>query len=85
MCGCVNKKKSHHNNLLDVAGATLLRISLIIYNGSELTATMTATFHANLTEVTNARSGGQWVRTVAKVSKHLYLPKYSGKNTILIA
>lgn len=50
------KLYGHHNNLLDVAGATLLRMSLMMYKGRELTATMTATFQAKRRDVTNARS-----------------------------
>ena len=34
-------------SLLEAAGATFLFIALIIYKGSALIATMTATFHAN--------------------------------------
>ena len=45
-----------YNNLLEVAGATLLRMSLMIYSGRELIATITATFQIKGTDVTKARS-----------------------------
>jgi hypothetical protein len=43
--------------LLDAAGAILLLMSLMMYNGSALMATMTATFHAYGIVTTNERSG----------------------------
>lgn len=43
-------------SLLVAAGATRLRMNLIKYSGKELTATMTATFHAKRPESTNVRS-----------------------------
>jgi hypothetical protein len=44
-------------SLLDAAGAILLLMSLMMYNGSALMATMTATFHAYGIVTTNERSG----------------------------
>lgn len=38
--------KLSQSNLLEAAGATLLRMSLMIYRGKALIATITATFHA---------------------------------------
>ena len=76
-----------YNSLLDAAGATLLRMNLIMYSGNALMATMTATFQANREERTKVRS------TTTRVSfgfnaPCLYgqdVPKYSGRNAILIA
>ena len=47
----------YYNSLLDAAGATLLRMNLIMYSGNALMATMTATFQANREDKTNDRSG----------------------------
>ena len=45
-----------YNSLLDAAGATLLRMNLIMYRGNALIATITATFQANREDNTNDKS-----------------------------
>jgi len=47
-----------YRSLLDAAGEILLLMNLITYNGKALTATITATFQAKRTEMTNERSAG---------------------------
>ena len=48
-----------YNSLLDAAGATLLRMNLIMYSGNALIATMTATFQAKRDESTKDKSRGR--------------------------
>jgi len=47
---------AYYSNLLDAAGAILLRMSLIKYSGSALTAMMTATFQAKRVDTTKSGS-----------------------------
>ncbi len=47
---------SYYNSLLDAAGATLLRMNLMMYRGNVLMATMTATFQANREDKTKDKS-----------------------------
>ena len=49
-------KSAGYSNLLEAAGAIRLLITLMMYSGSALIATMTASFHANPTEATKVRS-----------------------------
>lgn len=50
-------KVCNYNNLLDAAGATLRLMSLKMYSGRALIATITATFQAKVRVTTNVRSG----------------------------
>ena len=62
-----------YNNLLEAAGATRLRISLIIYRGSEDIATITATFHRKRNEVTNSKSRkNNHQRAINVIHMHIY-------------
>jgi len=77
------ERQLHYSNLLDAAGATLLRMSFMIYRGRALTATMTATFHAKRVDTTKSRSAKH--KRSTKINERCdHAPKYSGKKAMLI-
>ena len=74
-----------YNSLLDAAGATLLRMNLIMYRGNALIATITATFHANREDNTNDKSVEMLSTRCEEVRVSKDVPKNSGKNAMLTA
>jgi hypothetical protein len=53
---CMSDSCMRYRSLLDAAGASFLRISLIMYKGIVLIATITAVFQAKASVMTNERS-----------------------------
>ena len=79
--------------MLEAAGATLRRMSLIIYRGIVLIATIAVVFQANPRETTNVMSEDQRMSIVpvsgcsreVRIAQIAHVPKNSGRNTMLMA